>query len=133
MGLDLPIIYDILWTSIFSNVLGILTALCKSRLVMSSKINKTFTKTSVWMLVQLIVGMTACIFSALIVIYHKEVVHVIGETAVAILVDVLYFIIKVMNIHMDKFSYNFYFPLFKQLTHSKNIYFLNSLFKRFLL
>ena len=45
MGFDYSIVKDIEWTSISCNILGILAALYKLRQVMSSKINKTFTKT----------------------------------------------------------------------------------------
>ena len=93
MGYNIIIIYDTLQTSISCNSLGILGALYKLKLVMSSKINKTFTKTSVWIPVQLIVGMIACILLALVGLNKEKVINSIGETATTILIDVLYFII----------------------------------------
>ena len=69
MGHDFNIMTRILWTSVYCNSLGILIALIKMKLITSYKTNKSFTKTSVWMLVQLIVGMAACNFAALVVIY----------------------------------------------------------------
>ena len=95
MNHELTVINDICWISVSCNSLGILIALYKLKLIMSSKTNKTFTKTSVWILIQLIVGMTGCILMALVAIYHKEITDVIGEKAYSILKDVLIFTINI--------------------------------------
>ena len=75
MGFNYNILNDIWWTSVYCNTLGIVIALIKLKLITSYKTNKSFTKTSVWMLVQLILGIFACIILALAAIFISKVIN----------------------------------------------------------
>ena len=90
---DLTIFIDVQWVSIALNTLGIPMLAYKLKKVMSSLKNKSFSKISVWMLVQLLVGVISCILLALAGIYWEPIINLIGAFWNSILLEVLEFII----------------------------------------
>ena len=79
--IDKHVLNNIKIVTIPFNLIGIAFIICKFKKVTNPVVNKSFTKTSIWMMYYFQIAMVGCILAVITHLYFKEITSVIGPSA----------------------------------------------------